>query len=111
MPNHPCNSGRVVASDGVLLPLLGPVLTGQALWSGANDEADVLTIPGAVGGAAPDGGSAVAAAVPVADLLAGAEARHGAGAAGAGRVADLPHSSPTMTNYNKVIQNICSALT
>ena len=54
-----------------------------------------------MGCAAPDGGSAVAAAVPVADLLAGAEARHGAGAAGAGRVADLPHlhSSPTKTNY------------
>ena len=67
---------------------------------GADDEADVLTIPGAVGCAAPDGGSAVAAAGPVADLLAGA------GAAAAGRVADLPHlhSSPTMTIYNKIIQ-------
>ena len=107
-------SGEVVASDGVLLPLLGPVITGQVLGSGTDDEANVLTIPGAVGCAAPDGGSAVAAAGPAAALLAVAEARLGAGAAAAGRVADLPYnarSSPTMTNYNKVIQNICSALT
>ena len=83
-----------------------PILTGQVLGSDADDEANVLTIQSAVGCAAPDVGSAVAAAGAAAALLAGAEARHGAGAAAAGRVADLPHlhSSPTMTIYNKIIQ-------
>ena len=90
---------EVVAGDGDLLPL-GPLLAGKVLGSGADEEPDVLAVPGAAGGAAPDGGSAVAAAGPVAALLAGA------GAAAAGRVADLPqlHSSPTVTNYNKIIQ-------
>ena len=36
-------------------PLLGPLLTGQVLGFGA-DDADVLKILGAVGGAGPDGG-------------------------------------------------------
>ena len=71
------NSDEVVASDGDLLPLLGPLLTGQVLGFGA-DDADVLKILGAVGGAGPDGGFVFPAAGPVAALLAGGDARHGA---------------------------------
>ena len=90
---------EVVAGDGDLLPL-GPLLAGEVLGSGAHEEPEVLAVPGAAGGAAPDGGSAVAAAAggPVAAPLADAEARHAAGAAAAGRVAELPrlHRSPGM---------------
>ena len=90
---------EVVAGDGDLLPL-GPLLAGKVLGSGADEEPDVLAVPGAAGGAAPDGGSAVAAAAagPAAALLADAEARHAAGAAAARGVAELPrlHRSPGM---------------